>query len=303
MDHITAMRTFVRVVQTGSFSASAREINTSQATISKRVAALEDRLGVQLLRRSSRDNSLTDAGANYYEKCVAILDEFDEAEASARSEVARAKGVLRVAVPTVLGRVFIGPLVGDFMSQHPELKLDLILTNRHVDLVAEGFDVAIRDQGSGNDTLVARKLFDNSMVLAASPAYLDRATTPESPQDLTEHNCIIYSETSSKNVWNFRHEDQDFSVRVNGNLRCNTGDVILKAALGGLGLALLPYWRIHQYVKADQLRIVIPGYTPSPFPCHVVYPQRRYLPLKVRCFIDYVAKRVARDPMFRKGLT
>jgi DNA-binding transcriptional LysR family regulator len=254
MDQLGAMRAFALVVQTGSFSAAAREANSSQATMSKRVAALEAKLGVRLMMRSSRDQSLTQAGAEYYEKCVAILAELDEAESSARSQVASPRGVLRVTAAFPLGRLLIAPVVAEFLSSYPEIKLNLALTDRHVDLIGEGFDVAIRARQLEDSSLVARELFANPMFLVASPEYLEEHGEPSSPEELAEHNCIIYSELSRLNVWHFSRDGDDFPVSVSGNFQCDNGDTI---------------------------------------------PQKRYLPLKVRCFVEFLMGKFAESPIIK----
>jgi DNA-binding transcriptional LysR family regulator len=299
MDQLSAMRSFVRVVQTGSFSAAARETNTTQATISKRVAALETHLGVKLMMRSSRDNALTRAGAEYYEKCVSILEELDEAESNARTQVTAPRGALRVTAAFPLGRLLIAPLVADFLTRYPEIQLDMVLTDRSVDLIAEGFDIAVRAQQLEDTTLVARRLFENPLYLTASPGYLERHDTPERPEDLAEHNCIIYSHFSTPHLWHFERQGERFSVRVHGNFRCDNGDSILEAATAGVGLAVLPFWMIHSHLESDQLRILMSDFMPRPLPVHVVYPQKRYLPLRVRCFIEFLVDRFSANPVIR----
>lgn len=299
MDQLGAMRAFVRVVQAGSFSAAAREANTSQATISKRVAALEAQLGVRLMMRSSRDRSLTEAGTEFYEKCVAILAELEEAESNARSQVASPRGVLRITTAFPLGRLLIAPLLTDFLSRYPEIKLDLALSDTHVDLTGEGFDIAIRAQQLKDTTLVARKLFDNPMFLVASASYLQQHGVPRTPEELVEHNCIVYSQQSTPNLWRFEHEGEDIPVHINGNLQCDNGDTILTAATAGGGFAVLPYWMIHSHLDAGQLQIVMPEYQPPRLPVYAVYPQSRYLPLKVRCFIDFLVEQFAKSPLIK----
>ncbi len=248
---------------------------------------------MKLMMRSSRDHSLTQVGAEYYEKCVAILEELDEAESNARAQMASPRGVLRVTAAFPLGRLLIAPLVAEFLSRYPEIQLDLALTDRNVDLIGEGCDVAVRAQQLEDTTLVARKLFENPMFLIASPGYLEQYGAPKRPEDLAKHNCIIYPHLGTLNVWHFGHEGKDIPVHVNGNFRCDNGDTILEAATAGVGLAVLPYWMIHSHLDSDLLRVVIPDFKPTPLPVHVVYPQRRYLPLKVRCFIEFLMENFA----------
>jgi DNA-binding transcriptional LysR family regulator len=284
MDQLGAMRAFTRVVQTGSFSAAAREANTSQATISK---------------RSSRDHSLTQAGAEFYDKCVAILAELEEAEFNARSQVALPRGVLRITAAFPLGRLLIAPLVAEFLSRFPDIKLDLALSDRHVDLIGEGFDIAIRAQQLKDTSLVARELFKNPMFLIASPQYLERYGTPERPEELIDHNCIVYSQLGTLNTWHFSYEGDDIPVHINGNFQCDNGDTILEAAAAGVGFAVLPYWMIHSHLDSGQLEVVLRDFKPLPLPVQAVYPQRRYLPLRVRCFIDFLMEKFAESPIIQ----
>lgn len=299
MDQLGAMRAFIRVVQIGSFSAAARETNTSQATISKRVAALEAQLGVKLMMRTSRDHSLTEAGAEFYEKCVAILTELEEAESDARSRVASPRGLLRVTTAFPLGRLLIAPLLTDFLSRYPEIKLDLALSDSHVDLTREGFDIAIRAQKLQDSSLNARELFKNPMFLIASPSYLKQHGVPRTPEELVDHNCIVYSELSTQNSWHFTHENNDISVQVNGNFQCDNGDTILTAAVAGVGFAVLPYWMIKSHLDAGELQVVMSDFQPSTLPVNAVFPHSRYLPLKVRCFIDFLIEEFARSPLIK----
>lgn len=299
MDQLGAMRAFVRVVQIGSFSAAAREQNTSQATISKKVAALEAKLGGKLLTRSSRDLSLTEAGAEYYEKCVAIIGELDEAEARVRSQVASPQGVIRIAAPVVFGRLFIAPVLAEFLSHYPEIKVDLALSDKHVDLIAEGIDVAVRARKLEDSSLVARHLFDNPMLLVAAPEYLDQQGEPKEPAELKRHNCLVYSMLKTVNIWHFDHDDEDISVPVAGNCQCDNGDVILQLVLDGAGLAQLPVWMVAEHLKSGRLKQVMPDYVAKPLPFNAIYPQSRYVPLKVRCFVDFMKQKLAENPVYR----
>ena len=297
MDQLGAMRAFVGVVKAGGFSSAARAENTSQATVSKRVAALEDYLGVQLLQRTSREQSLTQAGAEYYDMCLAILAELEEAEAVARSQVAVPRGLLRVSAAFPLGRLLLAPILPAFLSRYPEIRVDLALTDKHVDIVGEGFDLAVRAQQLPDSSLVARKLFDNPMFLVASPEYLAENGVPRKPAELADHNCLIYSQLESVNHWHFRRKGRDYPVTVAGSLQCDNGDTLLEAAVAGLGLMVLPYWMIHSQLDSGELELVMQEYTPPPLPIHAVYPQRRYLPLKVRSFVEFLGDQFANNPV------
>lgn len=297
MDQLGAMRAFVGVVQAGGFSAAARAENTSQATVSKRVAALEDHLGVQLLQRTSRDQALTQAGADYYDKCLAILAELEEAEAIARSQVAIPRGLLRVAAAFPLGRLLLAPILPAFLKRYPEIRVDLALTDKHVDIVAEGIDLAVRAQQLPDSNLVARKLFDNPMFLVGSPGYLATRGEPRRPADLAHHNCLIYSRLDSINHWHFSRKGRDYPVTVTGSLQCDNGDTLLEAAVAGLGLIVLPHWMIHTQLAAGELQLVMQDYTPPPLPIQAAYAQRRHLPLRVRCFVEFLGEQFAANPV------
>ena len=297
MDQLSAIRSFVSVVKSGGFTAAARAESTSQATISKRLASLEDHLGVQLLQRTSRDQSLTQAGADYFDKCQAILAELEEAETAARSQVAVPRGLLRISAAFPLGRLLLAPILPEFLKRYPEIHVDLSLTDRHMDLVAEGIDLSVRAQQMPDSTLVARKLFDNPMFLVASPSYLEEHGTPEKPADLADHNCLIYSSLESINHWHFNRKGRDYSVTVTGNLQCDNGDTLVEGALAGLGLIVKPHWMIHSHLESGALEHVMPEYAPTPLPIHAVYPQRRFLPIRVRCFMDFLSEQFASNPV------
>lgn len=299
MDQLSAMRAFVRVVQTGSFSATGREMNTTQTTISKKVAALENKLGVKLLTRSSRDHALTPVGAEYYEQCVAILGELDEAEARARSEVASPRGVIRIAAPVAFGRLVIAPMISEFFALYPEIKVDLSLSDRHLDLISDGIDLAIRARKLEDSALVARHLFDNPMILLASPDYLVQHGEPQEPADLKRHNCLVFTNLKSINVWQFSRDGKEFTVPVKGNFQSDNGDVLLEVALSGGGLVQLPNWMVDEHINTGRLQQVLGEYSGQNLPFNAIYPQTRYVPLKVRCFIDFMKRKLSDSNRFK----
>lgn len=292
MDKLSAIRAFLLVVQTGSFSAAAREQGTTQATISKKVAALEEKMGVKLLFRTSRELSLTEVGQEYFHRCVSIVSELDEAESNARSQMERPTGELRISAPVVFGRTFIGPILAEFLQDYPELKVNLHLSDQHVDLIGERIDVAIRAKQLEDSTLIARHLFDNPMVLVAAPSYLEKSDTLTKPEQLQTHNCILYSMHKTINVWHFDLGEQSLSIPVSGNCRCDNGDVILQLAIGGTGIAQLPIWMVHEFIESGQLVTVLDEYQVKPLPFNAVYPQNRYVPLKVRSFVNFIKNKI-----------
>ncbi|NQZ90828.1 MAG: LysR family transcriptional regulator [Moritella sp.] len=298
MDQLIAMRTFVRVVQTGNFSAAAREQNSSQANVSKRVSGLESLLGVKLLTRSSRELSLTEMGSEYYEKCLAILAELDEADAAVRSETASPKGTLKIAAPIALARLVLAPLIKSFIEQYPEINIDMAASDTQVDLIAQGIDIAIRAKNLEDSSLVARHLFDNPMLLVASPDYLEQRGMPAVPEDLKHHNCIVYSLLSSMNIWRFFKEDKEFSVPVKGNFQSSNGDTNLEVALTGLGIVQLPIWMVDEHLTSGRLTQILTDYKAVSIPLNAIYPQNRYVPLKVRCFVDFIKKEFDNSNIF-----
>ena len=299
MDQLGAMRAFVRVVQTGSFSAVGRELNSTQATISKKVAALETKLGVKLLTRSSRDVSLTQAGTDYYEQCVVMLAELDEIEARVRSQVAKPQGRLRVSAPIAFGRLVIAPIIGEFLAMYPDIKVDMLLGDRHVDLVAEGVDLAIRARQLEDSSLVARHLFDNPMLLVASPEFLELHGAPREPIDLKRHNCIVYSLFRSINSWHFSRDGKEFTVPVSGSFQSDNGDTNLEVALAGVGIIQLPIWMVGEHLQSGRLIQLLPDYQTDKIPLNALYPQSRYVPLKVRSFVEFMKEKLADNAVFQ----
>lgn len=292
MDQLSAMRAFVRVVQTGSFSATGREMNTSQTTISKKVAALEKQVGVKLLARSSRDHALTPVGAKYYQTCVDILSELDEAEAEARSEVTMPKGAIRISAPVAFGRILLAPLMAEFFALYPDIKIDLRLSDQHTDLITEGIDVAIRAKQLEDSTLIARHLFDNPMLVLAAPSYLEKHGEPKTPEELKQHNCLVYSRMKDINVWSFTKQGKEHAVAVNGNFQSDNGDVLLEIALIGMGIVILPIWMAESHIKEGRLKQLMHDYAGQNLPFNAVYLQSRYTPLKVRCLVDFLKEKL-----------
>ena len=299
MEQITAMRMFTRVVQTGSFSAVARELGVSQSSVSKKLAALEAKLGTRLIARTSRKLNLTEVGCDYYERCLPILIEIEEAEASVRSMTSNPSGVLRVNVPVSFGQRHVIPRIPEFMRAYPNVKIDIMLLDRQVDLVAEGVDVAIRIDILDDSSLIARRLGDSPRLLVASKSYLQKHGRPNHPDELKNFNCLVYSLLSTGNIWHFRHQGKEFSVGVKGNFQANNGDALQQMALAGAGIMALPKWMSHHYIENGELEPVLTEYTPQGFPIQAVYPQNRYVPSKVRSFVSFMQQSFASDPMLQ----
>lgn len=299
MEQITAMRLFTRVVQTGSFSAVARESGISQSSVSKNLAALEAKLGARLLARTSRKLKLTEVGCDYYERCLPILMEIDEAEATVRSMTSNPSGVLRVNVPVSFGQRHVIPRMPEFMRAYPNVKLDIMLLDRQVDLVAEGVDVAIRIGILDDSSLIARRLGDSPRLLVASKSYLQKHGRPNHPDELKNFDCLVYSLLGTGNIWHFLHRGKEFSVGVKGNFQANNSDAVRQMALAGAGIMALPKWMSHPYIENGELEPILTEYTPQGFPIQAVYPQNRYVPSKVRSFVSFMQQSFASDPLLQ----
>jgi DNA-binding transcriptional LysR family regulator len=287
MDRLYQMRVYTRVVETGSFSAVARELGTIQPTISKQLTALEEHLGVRLLNRTTRQLSPTEAGQKYYERCKRILDDIADVEGSLTDLQSRPTGLLRVHAPVAFGQLYMLPLIFRFRRLYPGLAVDLLLSDRYVDLVQEGVDAAIRFGHLASSQLVARQVGGVTRVCVASPGYLRARGTPRAPADLSAHNCITYTYQFS-NDWDFSGPKGPFAVRVNGDFRANSALTIRAAALESIGIAHMPGIFVRDDIKAGRLVQVLADYGPPPVEVHVVYPSARFLSSKVRTFLDFV---------------
>lgn len=293
MDQLSAMHAFIHVVQKGSFSAVAQQTNMSQATISKRIAALEDLLGVKLLRRSSRNQSLTEAGQVYYTRARLILEDIEDAASVALCQTTAPRGLLRVTVPIDFAHAVLKPMLIDFLIEYPDITVDLVLDNKIIDLVSEGLDLAVRIGKPQNSTLIGKTLCHSQEVLVGTSKYLQNHGYPKNPQTLINHNCITYSNHWQKNIWHFTNNSTPISVPVSGSLLCDNGGMILSAALAGLGLAKLPLWLAHLHLQSKELIEVLPNFRPPATAINTLYPERKHLPLKVRVFINAVKKHIA----------
>lgn len=292
MDRLQAMEMFVRVVETGSFSKAAREFATTQPTVTKQVAATEQRLKVRLLNRNTRGVSLTEAGALYYEKCKEIVRATEEADSVVRLRQTQAQGLLRVGSSVAFGRRVIVPLALDFMRQHPQLQVDLSFEDRYTDLVAQGIDVALRLGKLADSALGARFLGTNPWLLVASAKYLRTAGTPRKPADLSAHDALIYSSVQGSDVWRvLSPRGEAVTVPVTARLRSNNLSAVLAAARCNMGVAALPW-----YVAADSLASgaiveVLKGHSLPEQEIHAVYPSPKLVTQKVQAFIAFLQGR------------
>jgi DNA-binding transcriptional LysR family regulator len=294
--------TFVEVVARGSLSAAARAEGIAPAMIGRRLDALEARLGVKLLQRTTRRLALTDEGAVFLEDCQRILAELEEAEAAASERSARATGHLLVSAPAGFGRQHVAPLLPSFLAEHRELSVNLNLNDRVVDVIGEGIDVAIRIASLTDSNLVGVKLADNQRVVVASPAYLKRHGTPCSLGDLAKHSCLAISSEGSQRGWTFRDNGKLVTMRVGGNMVCNDGAVLHDWALAGKGLAWRSMWEVAAQIETGRLCTVLDDYAAPGNDIYAVFAQRRHLPLRIRVFVDFLRRAYAQPDYWRSDL-
>ncbi|MCZ8252351.1 MAG: LysR family transcriptional regulator [Hylemonella sp.] len=293
MDRLQAMQVFVRVVETGSFSKAAKEFSVTQPTVTKLVAAIEERLKVRLLNRNTRGVSVTESGALYYEKCKSIVREAEEADNIVRLRQTQAQGLLRVGTSVAFGRRVVTPLALEFMAKHPQVQLDLSFEDRYTDLVAHGIDVAIRMGKLADSTLGARFLGVNPWLMVASPKYLRKHGTPKQASDLSRHPALIYSSVLGDDVWRMTTpKGETLTVPVAGRLRSNNLSAVLAAARNGYGIAAMPHYVASDSLKSGQVVEVLRGNVLPEQEIHAVFPSPKLVPGKVLAFIAYLQSRL-----------
>ena len=289
MDRLTSIEMFLDVAREGTFSGVAKAHRVSKSAVSKHVAALEQHLGVRLLNRTTRKVSLTEHGRAYRTAATKILAELREAELALSSAASEPRGLLRVAAPISFGISVLGRLLPKFLAEYPDVDLDLALDDRFVDIVRGGFDVTIRIARPSDSGLVIRKLGTSETVVCASPAYLDTHGWPRRPEDLSAHQCLMYSGLEDRG-WPFQRGDRLENIRVQGRFVADNGDVLRQAALAGLGIVHLPMFIIGDDLQAGRLRTVLDSYQAPDYPIYALFPHRTMLPTKVRCFLEYLSE-------------
>lgn len=299
MDRFAQLQNFVRVVDAAGISAAAQRWEVAKSAVSRRLAELEEDLGVQLLHRTTRRLHLTDTGRSFYERAVQILADLEEAEAAVTAEHCELRGRLRVAAPMSFGLLHLGPAIDDFVQQHPGLQFDLDFNDRQIDLLQEGFDVGIRIAQLGDSSLIARRLAPVRAMVCASPEYLDRHGVPQHPDELTQHRCLLYSNATAPERWEYRDRDgAERSVTVAEAMRSNNGDQLRGAAMAGLGIVKSPTFIVHQALARAELVPVLREYGWSGTNAYAIYPQTRHLSRRVRSFVDFLVQRFAGDPPY-----
>ena len=297
MDRLTSLTAFVRVVDSGGFSAAGRRLNMSTTMVSNHVQSLEDRLGARLLNRTTRKVSLTEVGKAYYDRCIQILADIEQADDIAGALQSTPRGTLRIYTATHIVP-FIAPVVAEFLARYPDVKVDLSMGERAVDIIDEGYDIAVRLTPPPNSSLIVRSLATWRHVLCCSPAYLEKHGRPQQLSDLSDRNCVRHVLYPFEDEWRFvDRKGAPASVRVSGNLISNSGDTLRMAALQGVGVCLAPGFLIHADLEEGRLVRLLPEYRTVEFAMNAVYPHRHHLSAKVRTFIDMLAHQSAEQQM------
>ena len=301
MDRLKQIESFAAVATKGSLTATALAEGVAPAVIGRRIDALEERLGVKLLVRTTRRITLTHEGSAFLEDCQRLLADLANAEASVSEGGVKASGHLRITAPAGFGRRHVAPLVPAFIAQHPDVSLSLNLSDRVVDIVNEGFACAVRVGDLPDSSLVSTRLADNRRLCVASPAYLQRAGTPASPSELMRHQCLtLSSDASQTRGWAFRVDGEPIHLRPGGRLDCSDGQVLHDWCLDGLGLAWRSTWEVQDDVTAGRLQVVLEDFAAPPNGIYAVFPHAKHLPLRVRLWIDFV-KHSYGDPKYWSG--
>lgn len=291
MEGMGAIPIFVAVVESKSFSGAARKLGVSKSAISKRIRQLEDRLGTQLLHRSTRKLSLTEAGERYFVHASDALTAAQKAEDAALELQVAPKGRLKINVPMSFGRLHVAPVIADFLRLYPEIEIDMIMDDRVIDLVDGGYDIAIRAGTLSDSSLIARKLAPCHNVLCAAPAYLDKCNQPNAPSDLVDHNCLHYAYFSDFHEWTFYSSNEPVKIQTNGSYQVNNSEALLEATLDGLGIARFPTFIAGPLLASGKLTRLLPNYSLPEQSIYAVFPERQHLPLKVRVFIEYLGQK------------
>ena len=302
MTRFDFLQAFVRVAETGSFSEAARRLGLSKSMVSRQVSALEAELGVRLLHRTTRSLSPTEAGRAYLERCQRILADLDEANLLVSRLQAVPRGRLRVSTPLSFGIGHLSAALPGFLERYPEIELEMNLTDRHVDLVEEGWDLAVRIGRLADSSLIVRRLAPIRAVAVAAPAYLERRGIPLVPLDLEHHDCLTHSGRTAE--WRFvSPQGQASQLGVRGRVHADNGDVLRVMALAGLGIVQLPSFFVGDDIRAGQLVPVLDGFIPQEASLNAVYPHGRHLSPKVRAFVDYLAETFGPEPYWDRGIT
>lgn len=294
MDRLRSLTAFVAVVECGSFVDAARRIHSSNAAISRYIQELETYLGVRLLQRSTRKIALTDVGRDYYQRIKQILTDLDDADSTVGANNASLVGTIRINAPLSFGTRYLAPLWGGFMARHPSIDLDIELTDRRIDLLEEGIDLAIRIGNLADSSLVSRRLATCHSILCAAPSYIKKYGEPKTPEEISQHSVISFSNAIHNDSWHFYSPTgEEKTINVKPRMHTNNGDTIRAVILDGQGIALQPTFLVAGDIQAGNLVTFLPGWSGPTFGIHAIYPSRKHLSLKVKTLIDYLAERLA----------
>ncbi len=294
MDRTDTMALFVAAIDTGSLSGAARKTGVSLSSVSRHLSALEERVGTKLLLRTTRALALTEAGQRYYDKSKRILTEIDEMEAELLTDAETPVGRLHVSGHTLFGRFFMLPLLAKFAVMYPKITLDVILADRQLNFIDEGIDVAVRIGPMVDSSLIIRKLGALRWIVCAAPVYLEQRGTPRSLANLSDHDCLIYTEHAISSEWQLLDGDKPTQVQVPVRMRSNTVDGVVAAAVEGAGLVYTPAWSVMRLIEAGKLKVVLSDHQLPPLPINAVFTHNRLLSRKVRALVDYLAEEFAR---------
>lgn len=299
MNKFEEFQAFIAVVDAGSFTVAADRLGSAKSAVSRRVSSLEERLGVQLLHRTTRVLNLTETGRSFYDHGTRILADLEEAETAVQQEHGELRGTLRFALPLSFGvRHLCGP-IATFCQQHPKIRFDLDLNDRRVDLIEENFDLALRIGRLSDSSLIARRLFDARTVICASPHYLNVHGVPETPDDLRDHQCLVYSNLADPDKWSYEDRDGNKkSVKLKHVMSASSGDFLSNAAAHGMGLIMQPTFIVSQTIRSGNLVPVLIDYRWPVTPAYAVYPPTRHLSYRVRAFIDFLAEKFSGTPQW-----
>lgn len=292
MSRIEDFEAFIAIVENGSLTAAAASLQRSLQSVSRSLAALEEDVGIELLQRTTRGSSASEAGLEFYERVKPAIAGISEAKRAAARGIAEPAGELRISAPVLFGPSFLVPILADFMTQYPQVRVDLDLSDAFVDLAADKLDVAVRIGDLPDSSLRARRLGSLRRVVFAAPDYLERHGAPEHPSDLARHSCIVRSVDSRPGLWRFNIDGKPHSVVVQGAFRSNTMSAIYAAVTHGLGLGYSPLWQIKELVDTGKVRIVLEAFEPTPVPIHVLWQDSASVPAKIRSFIDFLVSRL-----------
>ncbi|MBO6521208.1 MAG: LysR family transcriptional regulator [Rhodospirillales bacterium] len=301
MDIANQMILFAKVVETGGFSAAARDLGLTPSAVSRQIGNLEDRLGARLLNRSTRRVSLTEVGREFHGRCVEIARNVEDAELLVASRLDHPQGTLRISATSAFAKAQLLPILPLFLADNPDLKLSLELTDREIDLIGEQIDVAIRFTEQISDTsMVARKLATNQRIFVAAPDYIRRYGMPNAPEDLVNHNCLRLSTVEKFNNWQFSDGHSKVARRISGNFETNSSDALLHAAIDGLGVAKMSTYLAHDALEEGRLIRVLPDFADEASDILAIYPNRRNLSPNVRAFVDFLAERFGKVPPWER---